>query len=435
MTISQRDAKVIWHPFTQHQTTPLPTTIERGEGAYLFDQQGNRLLDLISSWWTNLHGHAHPEIAQAIYQQAMKLEHVIFSSFTHEPGVKLAERLLEILPDHFSKVFYSDNGSTAVEVALKMAYQFWQNHGEKQRQRFIAFENGYHGDTFGAMSLGKKSGFFSAYEDLFFKVDFIPYPSTWLDDVDVRQKEQKILNTLDEHLKKYAKETAALIIEPLIQGASGMRMCRPEFLRQLEERMRSYGILIIYDEVMTGFGRTGDFFACRKANTAPDIVCVAKGITGGFLPFAATVCTEKIYQAFLNDHFSYALVHGHTFTGNPLSCAAALASMEILKRPETSKQQQMIEKVHREGLIYLTETAPIEHARYCGTVAAFDLKASAQYGSNLSVKLREPFRKQGLLIRPIGNVIYFLPPYCIAEADLKRTYTITAEQLQGVTTC
>ena len=272
MTISQRDQEVIWHPYTQHKMAPLPITIQRGEGAWLFDERGNRFLDLISSWWVNLHGHANREIANAIHEQALKLEHVIFSSFTHEPAVLLAEKLLTILPDHFSKIFYSDNGSTSVEVAIKMAYQFWKNKGDKDRHRFIAFQNGYHGDTFGAMAIGKKSGFFTAYEGLFFDVDFIQYPSTWMNDADVLKKEQDILSGLDAHLKKYAHETAAIILEPLIQGASGMRMCRPEFLQQLEKKIRSYGILIIYDEVMTGFGRTGELFACSKSATQPDII-------------------------------------------------------------------------------------------------------------------------------------------------------------------
>ncbi|EKD73856.1 MAG: hypothetical protein ACD_45C00171G0005 [uncultured bacterium] len=431
MTIAERDNAVIWHPFTQHQMTPLPIAIERGEGAYLIDHQGNRLLDLISSWWTNLHGHAHPDIANAIYQQAMKLEHVIFSHFTHEPAVQLAEELLAILPTGFGKVFYSDNGSTAVEVALKMAYQFWRNQGEMQRKRFIAFENGYHGDTFGAMAVGKKSGFFSHYEELFFGVDFFPYPATWQNDHAVQQKEQHVLQQLTDYLKKYNAETAGLIIEPLVQGASGMHMCRPAFLQQLEQLIRSYNILIIYDEVMTGFGRTGEFFACDKANTTPDIICLAKGLTGGFLPCAMTAVHEKMYQAFLGDSFDYAFSHGHTFTANPLGCAAGLASLQLLKKPATRAQIKMIEHMHQAGLNELMDELPIKNPRYCGTIAAFDLNILADYGSTISVQLRERFRKRGLLVRPLGNVIYLLPPYCITEAELKNTYAIMIEEIQG----
>jgi adenosylmethionine-8-amino-7-oxononanoate aminotransferase len=433
MTCSERDNAVIWHPFTQHKMAPLPTTIERGAGAYLYEQNGNRLLDLISSWWVNLHGHAHQEIADAIYQQAMKLEHVIFSSFTHEPAIQLAEQLLEILPNTFSKIFYSDNGSTSVEVALKIAYQFWQNVGEKRRHRFIAFENGYHGDTFGAMSVGRKSDFFVPYEDLFFQADFFPYPATWLNDQDIAHKEQKILDQLAEHLKKWGAETAALIIEPLVQGAGGMNMCRSEFLQKLEALVRFYGVLIIYDEVMTGFGRTGEYFACVKANTTPDIICLAKGLTGGFMPLAVTACSEQIYQAFLADNFNRALIHGHTFTANPLGCAAALASLQILKRPATRAQQDSIQHIHHGSLLQLMNEGTIENPRYCGTISAFNLKMSSQYGSSDSIKLREQFQKRGLLIRPLGNVIYFLPPYCISATDLKQAYTILAEEIQEIT--
>src|SRR3990167_790334 len=225
-SLSKRDSRVIWHPFTQHQIAPLPIPIVRGEGAYLFDIQGKRYLDLISSWWVNLYGHAHPEIARAIYQQAQRLEQVIFAGFTHEPAVELAETLLTILPPKFGKIFYSDNGSTAIEVALKMAYQFWRNQGVSTRQRFMVFENAYHGDTVGAMSLGKGSQFFKEFDDLLFKVDLFPYPATWIEDNNICEKEEKTLEKIADYLEKYGHETAALIIEPLIQGAGGMRLCR-----------------------------------------------------------------------------------------------------------------------------------------------------------------------------------------------------------------
>jgi len=401
----------------------------RGEGAYLFDQAGKRYLDLISSWWTNIHGHAHPDIAKAIYEQALQLEHVIFSGFTHEPAVLLAEELLTLLPKSFKKIFYSDNGSTAIEVALKMAYQYWRNVGEKQRTRFIAFENGYHGDTFGAMAVSKKSGFFGQFEDLFFHVDMFAYPETWLHDQDVLNKEEKILTQLDEHLKKYSKETAALIIEPLIQGAGGMRMCRPEFLQRLETVVKAHDVLIIYDEVMTGFGRTGDYFACLKARTTPDIICLAKGLTGGFLPLAVTACHERIYESFLGKNFDKAFAHGHTFTANPLGCAAALASLSLLKKLETQESIRKIEATHYAMLVSLPS---IKRPRVCGTIAAFDLDLSVEYGSTRSQQLRERFLQRGLLIRPLGNVMYFLPPYCVTENELKHAYDIVIEELEGV---
>lgn len=427
MTLSSRDQATIWHPLTQHQTALPPLPIVRGTGSYLIDQTGNQYIDLISSWWVNIHGHAHPEIAHAIYEQACTLEHVIFSSVTHEPAILLAEKLLSLLPKNFCKVFYSDNGSTAVEVAIKMAYQYWRNQGKKHRKRFIAFKNAYHGDTFGAMSLGKGIGWFHHFEELFFNVDRLPYPTTWIEDKNSLEKEEQALKELATHLEKFGNETAALIIEPLVQGSGGMQMCRPQFLQQLEQLVKSYDILIIYDEVMTGFGRTGDLFACLKAKTVPDIICLSKGLTGGFLPLAVTACQEYIYQAFLDENFFAALVHSHSFTANPLGCAAALASLDILQRPTTNVQIKLIEQIHQEELQKIANHILIEKTRYCGTIAAFDLMLAAEYGSNISIKLRDVFLKQGLLIRPLGNVVYIMPPYCISKNDLQHAYKIIRE--------
>lgn len=436
MNLSERDQAAIWHPLTQHQQTASPTPIVRGEGAYLIDEQGRCYLDLVSSWWVNLHGHSHPEIADAIYQQAKTLEHVIFAGFTHQPAVELAEVVLKMLPDCFSKIFYSDNGSTAVEVALKMAYQYWRNVGEVNRKRFIAFENGYHGDTFGAMSVGKQSGYFNHFSDLFFDVFLFPYPDTWLEDDTILQREQDALDAIENYLLAFSHEVAAIIIEPLVQGSSGMRMCRPRFLQALEKCVRHYNILIIYDEVMTGFGRTGDLFACLKTETIPDIICLSKGLTGGFLPLSMTACHEKIYQAFLGDNFKKALAHSHSFTAHPLGCAAALASMKLLMRSSTRDSITMIERVHAEILSYFLRRFPITKARYCGTIAAFEWPVPTEYGSNVSIKLRTVFLEKGLLIRPIGNVIYLLPPYCITEDELRNAYTliekILIKECQGI---
>lgn len=433
MNLVARDQKSIWHPLTQHQTAAPPVPIARGEGAYLIDYDENRYLDLISSWWVNLHGHANPEIAQAIYQQALKLEQVIFAGFTHEPAVSLAEKLLSLLPSVYTKVFYSDNGSTAIEIALKMAYQYWRNKGEEQRRRFVSFQNSYHGDTFGAMSVGRENVFSSQFDDLLFAVDKISFPATWMQDEITVEKEQMVLNEMETFLKKHAHETAAVIIEPLLQGACGMNMCTPRFLKNLEMLVRQHDVLMIYDEVLTGFGRTGELFACIKAQTTPDIVCLAKGLTGGFLPLAVTTCHEKIYEAFLGDNFNYTLAHGHTFSANPLGCVAALKSLEILTRPETLQQIAMIERVHKEELMQLQVETNIERARVCGTVAAFDLATHTSYGSNFSLALRSQFLKRGLLLRPLGNVIYFLPPYCVTEAELRHAYKIVMQEIQGVT--
>ncbi|MDR3477337.1 MAG: adenosylmethionine--8-amino-7-oxononanoate transaminase [Gammaproteobacteria bacterium] len=429
MMLSERDRAVIWHPLTQHQTANLPVPIVRGSGSYLYDEQGKSYLDLVSSWWVNLHGHSHPEIAEAIYEQAKTLEHVIFAGFTHEPAVQLAEKLLEILPAGFAKVFYSDNGSTSVEVALKMAYQYWRNHGETKRKRFIAFDGGYHGDTFGAMSIGKNLTYHMHFLDLLFSVDLFSYPATWIADKSAIEKEERVLNQIAEFLEKYADETVALILEPLIQGAAGMQMCTERFLKKLEKLIRSYGILIIYDEVMTGFGRTGDYFACTKSSTTPDIICLSKGISGGFLPLAATVCHEKIYEAFLGDTFAKALAHSHSYSANPLGCAAALASMKLLH--QSADKRLSIEKTHHEELARLMLLTGIEKPRYCGTIAAFDFNLGG-YASQNSRQLQKRFVDRGLLLRPLGDVIYFLPPYCITDAELRGAYDIVIEEIQGV---
>ena len=432
-TLLQRDQAVIWHPFTQHHTSPLPIAMQRGEGAYLFDQEGKRYLDLISSWWVNIHGHSHPQIAKAIYDQALVLEQVMFAGFTHTPAVTLAEKLLQLLPPGFSKVFYSDNGSTAVEVAIKMAYQYWRNQGEKQRKRFLAFSGGYHGDTFGAMSLGCSSKYYKHFADLLFAVDIAPFPATWSGDKDVIEKETAVLRWIDHYLSEHQAEVAAIIIEPLVQGASGMNMCRPQFLRALQELTQLHQVLIIYDEVMTAFGRTGATFACEKAGTSPDIICLAKGLTGGFLPLAATVCHERIYQAFLNNQIDHALIHGHSYTANPLGCAAALASLELLAAAETRKQLHEISLRHEKWLAQLALLPGIEKVRQCGTIAAFDLQAESSYGSLLSQEWRKSFQERGLILRPLGNVVYLLPPYCLSIADLDQAYLAIIDIIKNLT--
>lgn len=432
MTLAIRDHAAIWHPLTQHQITPLPIPIVRGEGAYLIDAFEKRYLDLVSSWWVNIHGHAEPTIAKAIYDQALKIEQVIFAGFTHEPAVSVAETLLNLLPSPFSKVYFSDNGSTAVEVALKMAYQYWRNQGDMKRSRFIAFNHGYHGDTFGAMAVSKESFYFKQFSELLFAVDMFDYPATWISDTSVEEKEQRILMQLSNHLTQHAHETAALIIEPLVQGSGGMNMCRPEFLQKLVSLVKSHNVLVIYDEIMTGFYRTGELFACLKTNTVPDIICLSKGLTGGFLPLSVTVCHEAIYQAFLGSDYTKAFGHSHSYTANPLGCAAALASLHLLQRQSTYEKVKLIERIHHEELTKLATCVGIEKIRYCGTIAAFDLVLPAEYGSASSVKLRELFLKHGLIVRPLGNIVYLLPPYCIAEEDLRRAYQLIRKEIEEV---
>lgn len=424
MTLISRDKKLIWHPFTQEKTAAPPLPIVRAEGSWLYDEKGRGLLDLISSWWVNLHGHAHPVIAKAIYEQALTLEQVIFAGFTHSPAVSLCEKLKQHLPQSLARFFFSDNGSTAVETALKMAYQYWWNQSYPEKKMFLAFDGGYHGDTFGAMSVGAFSGFHDPFSELFFPVANIPFPATFKDDNSVELREAEALQKLAEHLKKYSGNIAAMILEPLVQGAAGMRMCRPEFLSQLVDILKSHGILIIFDEVMTGFFRTGTLFAFHQTNVEPDFLCLSKGLTGGFLPLALTVTTEKIYTAFLGEHFSKAFAHGHSYTANPLGCAAALASFELLFANDTLTAIRAIDNAHRDGLNYLqTNTKTIGKIRQRGTIAAFDVLTS-EFNS---ADFKKQMLKQNLIIRPLGNSIYLLPPYSTTSEMLNEAYSTISD--------
>jgi adenosylmethionine---8-amino-7-oxononanoate aminotransferase len=428
------DRRHVWHPFTQAATAPDPIPIRAAHGAHLIAADGREYLDLISSWWVTLHGHAHPAIAAAVARQAAELEQVIFAGFTHEPAVQVAARLAALLPDGLERVFFSDDGSTSVEVALKLAYQYWWNRGEPRRRRFLAFEGGYHGDTFGAMSAGQSSGFYRPFRDLLFSVDLLPFPETWDGDPSVQQKEATSLDALDAWIGRCGREGVALIMEPLVQGAAGMRMCRPQFVRAVSERLRAAGLLFILDEVMTGFGRTGATFACLKAGVAPDLVCLSKGLTGGFLPMAATVCRPEIYEAFLGGNFERAFAHGHSFTANPLGCAAALASLDLLQSDETTARLAAIESVHGERLPRLARNAKLTRPRRCGTIAAVTFGGADQgYSAAMVPQLKAFFLERGLLIRPLGPVVYLLPPFCVTKDELHRAYDAIEEAAATLT--
>jgi adenosylmethionine-8-amino-7-oxononanoate aminotransferase len=421
------DRRHVWHPFTQAGTAPPPIPIASARGCRLTATNGREYLDLVSSWWVTLHGHAEPAIAAAIARQATTLEQVIFAGFTHAPAVEVARRLAGILPAGLERVFYSDDGSTSVEVALKLAWQYWRNRGEEGRSRFLCFEGGYHGDTVGAMSVGASSGFYRPFRELLFQVEPLPYPATWQGDPEVEAKEAASLRALDCWLERHAGETAAMILEPLVQGAAGMRMCRPTFLAALASRLAAAGVLLIADEVMTGFGRTGALFASAKAGIAPDIVCLSKGLTGGFLPLAATVCRAEIYEAFLGADFGRAFAHGHSFTANPLGCAAALASLDLLEVPAMPARLAAIEAVHRARLARLGTVAGLTRHRVCGTIAAVDFAGAEGYTAALGPRLARFFLERGLLLRPLGPVVYLLPPYCVGEDDLHRAYDAVEE--------
>ncbi|MGO9482932.1 MAG: adenosylmethionine--8-amino-7-oxononanoate transaminase [Candidatus Kryptoniota bacterium] len=423
MNLSERDEKVIWHPYTQMQTAGLPVAIVRGEGARLYDEQGKEYIDAISSWWVNVHGHANPYIAQKVSEQLRTLEHVIFAGFTHQPAVELAERLLKVLPRNQSRIFYSDDGSTAVEVAIKMALQYWYNKGVSKKT-IIAFRNSYHGDTFGAMSVSERDVFTAPFRDLLFNVIFIDTP--------VKGKEEESLDQLDHALEKEA--AAAFIFEPLLQGSGGMIVYDAAPLDELIRFCREKGIPTIADEVLTGFGRTGKFFASDYLKNKPDIVCMSKGITGGTMPLGATSCTEEIYSAFFSDDRRKAFFHGHSYTGNPLACSAALASMDLFEKSETWSNIRRIESRHREFLSKICSHPSVEKPRQIGTIVAFDVKTGEQtsYLNPLRDKMSDFCLHHGVIIRPLGNIVYLLPPYCISDGELEKVHDTIGAMLDEV---
>jgi adenosylmethionine-8-amino-7-oxononanoate aminotransferase len=420
-SLVQQDSEYIWHPFTQHGLLHAPIAVKRGEGSYLYDENNQQYLDLISSWWVNCHGHSHPVIAHEIAKQALKLGHVIFAGFTHEPAIQLAQKLVDITPPSLQKVFFSDNGSTAVEVALKMAIQYWYNRDIK-RSRIVSLEGAYHGDTFGAMAAGKTSQFFLPFEEYLFAVDSLPFPETWDNDCDVEIKEQQTLRVAEHYFADHGHEVAALIVEPLIQGASGMRFCRPQFLEALISLARQTGALIIFDEVMTGFGRTGTLFACDQVQNKPDILCLSKALTGGFLPLAVTLCRQEIYQEFLSSDINKAFLHGHSYTAHPLGCAAANASIMLFEQEKSMERVCLIHDLHCQYLQQMAQIPGIEKCRSMGPIAAFNISGEGGYNATISQKLRQAFVEEKLIIRPLGPVVYLLPPYCINLTDLKHVY-------------
>lgn len=426
-TLAQRDKALIWHPFTQEKTATPRLPVSHGRGPWLYDTDNNAYLDLVSSWWVNLFGHGCPQIAQSIAAQANKLEHVLFAGCTHEPAVQLCEALSAMLPAQLGKFFFSDNGSTAVEVALKMAHQYWKNRHGQQRKLFIGFEGGYHGDTFGAMSVGAHCGYHDQFRSLFFESVAIPFPDTWWNDQEVQAREQAALAALEAALTRHAGQVAALILEPLVQGAAGMRMCRPQFVGKACALARAHDTLVIFDEVMTGFGRTGTRFAFEQTGAVPDFLCVSKGITGGFLPLALTITGEHIYEAFLSEQAGRAFSHGHSYTANPLACAAAVAAMALLVTEETSRALQVLPQCHEEGLQLLQQTVPaILRPRITGTIAAFDLPSSYPHSAG---PLHQRFLEKGLLLRPIGQTVYVLPPYVTSPGQLQAAYQTMGQVL------
>ena len=405
-SLLERDKVCVWHPYTQTGFGVDPLPVIGAAGSALILEDGRRVIDGISSWWCCLHGHGDARLAKAASEQFLTIDHVLFAGVTHEPAVRLAERLIEVVPHNFSRVFYSDNGSTAVEVALKLAVQMWRNRGAR-RHKIVALEGAYHGDTFGAMAVGARSIFSAAFDELLFSVEYL---SPNGGDGDFARCEE------------LAREGAVscFIFEPGVQGAGGMNLVDPQVLDRYCSILKSGGALCVADEVMTGFGRTGSLFATSELTVPPDLVCLSKGITSGTLPLAVTLCREELFNEFTSSDHSRTFFHGHTFTANPIACAVAIRSLEILQGEECGERRQVINRSHREFLSRLKDYPSVVNPRVKGTIPAFDIKqeGGSGYTSTLAQRAREFFLARGVLLRPLGNVVYFMPPYCITDSEL-----------------
>jgi adenosylmethionine-8-amino-7-oxononanoate aminotransferase len=419
------DTEHVWHPYTQMKLLPKAIGVTRAEGSYLYLTDGRKIFDGVSSWWLTLHGHAHPHIAAAISEQASKLEQVIFAGFTHEPAATLAHKLIQRAPEKLTKVFFSDDGSTAVEVALKMAIQYWKHHGE-DRRTFLALESAYHGDTFGAMSVSARGLFTDAFAPLLFDVKRLPFPTPGEPKTN-SEAEEEFLSILRTECRNNSS-VAGFIYEPLLLGAGGMKTWRPQILSEALSIAREYGVLAIADEVLTGFGRTGTFLASEQASISPDIITLSKGLTGGFLPMGVTLASQQIFDAFLSDDRSKTFFHGHSYTGNAITCAAAIASLGIFDNEPVMERITSIEHTHRARLPALAKRIDYRH-RILGTMAAMEPENSVGYLSPDMLALGPKALERGLLLRPLGDVIYLLPPYSSTKDDLNQAYDVLEELL------
>ncbi|MEY4668486.1 MAG: hypothetical protein RL518_1185 [Pseudomonadota bacterium] len=414
-SLVSRDKGVVWHPYTQSGFAVEPLPVISAKGSFLRLEDGREILDGISSWWCCLHGHGHPSLARAAAAQFEQLDHVIFAGVTHEPAVRLAERLCEVVPHGFQRVFYTDNGSTAVEVAIKLAVQRARHRGER-RTTFLALEGGYHGDTFGAMAVGARSIFSAPFDEMLFSVEYLSIEGG---DRDMERAEAACRRG----------DVAGLIVEPLVQGVAGMRMYDPEVLDRYASLVRRYGGLCIADEVMTGFGRTGELFASAEMRVAPDIICLSKGLTSGTLPLAVTMCREDLFAEFISSDHSRTFFHGHTYTANPIACAVALASLEITTSEACRSARARIASAHRTFVDRLRTMNNVESPRTKGTIVAFDLRTqeAGGYQNSAAQQARDFFIERGVLLRPLGNVVYVMPPYCTTDGELSRVYDAILE--------
>lgn len=413
MDWTNKDQKYVWHPFTQVQTEGTPIPIERAEGVYLFGADGKKYMDVNSSWWVNLHGHSNPVLVDAIKKQLDELQHVIFAGITHKPAAELAEKIAGICPIGLDKVFFSDNGSTSIEVAIKIAFQYWHNRGE-DRKKVIAIEGAYHGDTFGSMSVSERDVFNRPFEPFMFDVAYIDFPNGENDE------------TVIESFTKLVAggKVASFVFEPLVQGAAGMRMYKESTLDVLIQIAQQYNVICIADEVMTGFGRTGTTLAIDQINSNPDIICLSKGLTGGYLPMGLSVVSQYLFDEFLHAEKRKGFLHGHSFTGNPLACAVAIASLDLLQEDKTQSAIQSINTAHCAFANKFKESFHHD-IRVKGTIMAIDLKINDEatgYFNPANSQAYEYFIKKGLIIRPLGNTVFVNPPYCITSSELDYIY-------------
>ena len=424
MTLTEKDQKYLWHAYTQHKTSDAPIAITKGKDALLWDEKGNTYIDAIASWWVNPYGHSNERLAKKAYEQLTSLEHVLFGGFTHQPACDLAETLLKILPKNQSKIFFSDNGSTALEVAGKIALQYYYNQGEK-RTTFIAFEEAFHGDTFAAMAVSGISLYTTAFQGQLLDVVRIPIPE--------KGKEKECKERLEEVLSQY--NCAGFIFEPLVLGAAGMRMYAPEVLDELIQICRKHKVLTIADEVMTGFGKTGKNFACDYLKEMPDMICLSKALTGGTIPLSVTSTTEAIYDAFYSDDISKALFHGHTFMANPTGCAIALESLKILQEAPMQANLKRIHAKHQAFASKMDKHPKVARTRTLGVIFALDLEVpnTGEYYGSIRNELYKYYISHGVILRPVYHTIYVLPPYIITDEQLDKVYHIIEESIEHLT--
>lgn len=415
----------IWHPFTQHGLEEPIIKIESAKDEFLYTENGDIIIDGISSWWVNTHGHSHPEITKAISYQTQKLQQVIFAGFTHNPAEEVAAKIRRFLPPKLEYTFFSDSGSTSVEVALKMAVGYWHNKGCKDKTKIVAFEKSYHGDTFGGMSSGGRGPFNKAYTNMLFDVIHLPFPQNGFENL--------AINFYEKLLKENSKEIAAIVLEPLILGSGGMLIYEPFVLDELYRLSKEYEVIFILDEVMTGWGRTGTMFAFEQTKIVPDIICLSKGLTGGHLPLAVTLSTKEIFEAFYSKDKADMFFHSSSYTASPIACAAAVANLNIWEKEPVLDKIMFINKYHLKKKEDFAKNNLIKNPRVIGSIFAFEIKVEKEgYLSDIAVNLYKHYIKNGVLLRPLGNTVYVMPPYCISEKSLDKIYAKIEESLEDI---